>query len=172
MNDLDYIVGLMRTERDAVGFIPSTKIRDYWIPKNLYIIQRDSAGRRRGYILHGPPKFGQTLRIHQALIDYDYRLYGFGILAVRTVVDRADQVRATRILLRCANDLDANVFWRANGFRLIKTQPGGAKRKRVINTYVLELSPTENQQQEHAAYVASSEPNWISQVGLCGLSFQ
>lgn len=139
MDDAEYIIGLMRTESGALGFIPSTAIRQRWIKKGRYIIQRDARGRARGYLLHGPPIPGRPLYINQACIDLDHRLHGFGILAVRQLVARAIAARATSIKLRCAFDLPANHFWHAAGFHATSTEPGGKRRGRVIVNYEMDL---------------------------------
>ena len=140
MDDASYIIGLMKTETVALGFIPSPTIRDRFVRRGLYVIQRDARGRRRGYLLHGPPKPGRRLHIHQACIDYDYRQRGFGILAVRTVIMRALQADCSAVTLRCALDLPANAFWHAAGFEVEEVLPGGKQRHRVILRYVLPLA--------------------------------
>lgn len=139
MNDAEFIIGLMKTETDALGFIPSTAIRARWIPKGRYIIQRDRRGRRRGYLLHGPACPGKPLFINQVCINYDHRLRGFADLAVREVLLRARAAGSTEIRLNCAADLTANNFWIAAGFTPEKAFMGGFRRKRVILTYILEL---------------------------------
>jgi len=139
MNDADYIIGLMRTESAALGFIPSTAIRQRWVAKGRFIIQRDTRGRPRGYLLHGPPTPGRPLYINQACIDFDHRLRGFGILAVRQLVDRALHAGSTSIRLRCAMDLPANAFWHAAGFHVTGCEPGGDERHRTIVAYQLDL---------------------------------
>ena len=83
MDDADFIIGLMKTETDAVGFIPSFAIRERWMPSGRYIIQRDRRGRRRGYLLHGPARSAEPLHVNQVCIDYDHRLKGYAAIAVR-----------------------------------------------------------------------------------------
>lgn len=140
MDDAEFIIGLMKSNTAALGFIPSTAIRDRWIKKGRYVIQRDTRGRARGYILHGPPTPGRPLYINQACIDLDHRLHGFGILAVRQIVTRAIAAGVPLIKLRCAFDLPANHFWHACGFYATKVEPGGKRRNREIVSYQLELA--------------------------------
>ena len=158
MDDATYIIELMKTEREALGFIPSTSIRSYWMKHGYYVLQVDLHGRRRGYILHGPPRPGRQLKIYQACIDYDYRLRGFGYSAVRTVQQRAIHAGATAITLRCAADLNANEFWMQCGFTPIRTEPGGTKRKRLIVTYRQTLTHTESQNKKAAVLEPHSNP--------------
>jgi len=158
MTDAEYIIGLMRTESNAVGFIPQNSIRTYWMKNGNYVLQYDRHGRRRGYILHGPARPGRPLRIYQTVISYDHRLRGFGCLAVRTVIQRAKAAQSSRVLLRCATDLEANAFWLANGFTPLCCKPGGKKRGRMITTYALELTPPEKPIEKNRTCKASLSP--------------
>lgn len=139
MHDEDFIIGLMKTETDALGFIPSPAIRSRWIPKGRYIIQHDRRGRRRGYLLHGPAKRGHELYVNQVCIEYDHRLRGYAFLAVQELFNRAQNAGCTGINLRCAADLSANWFWLATGFTLTAVIPGGKRRGRDICVYQMDL---------------------------------
>lgn len=139
MNNLAFIVGLMKTETDALGFIPSSAIRDRWIKYGRYIIQRNARGRRLGYLLHGPAKPGRPMHVNQVCIEYDYRLQGYAILAVRELLNRALAGDCSEIRLRCATDLTANHFWKACGFELMEITPGGKRRGRSICHYRIHL---------------------------------
>jgi len=141
MTDADYIIALMRTETDALGFIPDSAIRSRFAPQGLYIIQHDRHGHRRGYLLHGPPKNGQPLHIHQACIDRDHRLRRHATAAVTKLIRRAMLAGSTALLLRCALDLQANAFWQALGFTLTHITQGGERRNRLIAHYCLPLTP-------------------------------
>jgi len=135
LTDADFIIAMMKTETDALGFIPAPAIRDRWIPKGRYIIQRDRRGRRRGYLLHGAAKRGQPLFINQVCINYDHRLHGFAQLALRELLRRADVAGCTEIRLRCAQDLPANHFWTHSGFVPQTPVLGGKRRHRIIVPY-------------------------------------
>ncbi len=139
MNDADFIISLMKTETDALGFIPAPAIRSRWIPKSRYIIQRDRRGRRRGYLLHGPARPGRELFVNQVCIEYDHRLRGYAYLAVRELFNRASAAECSSINLRCAANLSANWFWLAVGFRLVNIIRGGQRRGNSICVYRIDL---------------------------------
>lgn len=139
MDDAAFIIGLMKTETDALGFIPAPAIRSRWIPKGRYIIQRDRRGRRRGYLLHGPARPGRELFVNQVCIEYDHRLKGHAFFAVRELLNRAHDAGCTCINLRCAADLSANWFWLSIGFTLVGITGGGKRRDREICVYRLDL---------------------------------
>lgn len=139
MNPTEFICGLMRQNTDALGFIPRSYIQRYFIPRYLYVIQLNRFRKPIGYLLHGPVNRHGIMHIHQACIELDKRNRGFGLAAVQRVINRAKRQHAHTILLRCAADLDAVLFWRAIGFQPTHLSPGGARRRRTIVNFRLEL---------------------------------
>lgn len=140
IDDKAFIVGLMRHFTNELGFIPQTTIENRYLPRNLYVIQRNTKGVRVGYILHGVPRSNRVLTIAQAVIDFDYQQQGFARQAFAEVKLRAEQAGCREIVLRCADDLTAaNLFWLTMGFDLLKTECVSNTRKRKINTYGLSL---------------------------------
>lgn len=129
MNDLAYIVGLMRENYKALGFIPQGTIGTRYIAKNRYLLIPN-----RGYLLHG---VGVDWHISQAVIDYDFRNRGHGFDMVNQLIERAKAQQARRILLRCAEDLEANSFWLACGFEFVRNYQPANQRKREIKLYEL-----------------------------------
>lgn len=139
MDDADFIIGLMKTESDALGFIPNTAIRQRWIRQGNYLIQRSRHGPRRGYLLHGPTRRGRMLFVHQVCIDYDWRRRAHATELVRQLINRARRAGCTRIHLRCAADLEANDFWHAMGFQLTAINRPPNRRRRDVFTYLYNL---------------------------------
>lgn len=140
MDDAAFIIGLMKTETDALGFIPSFAIEDRWIPSGRYIIQRDRRGRRRGYLLHGPARKADPLYVNQVCIDHDHRLKKYATAALAELYKRATQAGCSSIRLRCAADLEANAFWTAAGFLPVGIYAGGKRRDRQIIEYKMDLT--------------------------------
>lgn len=143
MTDLDFIVGLGNTERDALGFIPKPAIQRRMTAPGHYAMIRDHTGRRRGFLLHGPPSRGLPLHIYQVCVEYDFRLRGHAAEAVRTIYRRGLAAGATDLVLRCALDLQANLFWQALGFTLIQHHVGGTSKNRIIAEYSLPIRLSE-----------------------------
>jgi hypothetical protein len=141
MNDFQFVVALGNTETDALALIPAPAIKRRMIDPGFYIIIRDQVGRRRGYILHGPPRAGKPLHIYQTCVEIDYRLRGYAAAAITTLALRATVANCTEIHLRCAQDLDAIDFWQALGFTFRQWQVGGNQRKRLIAELYLPLAP-------------------------------
>ena len=143
MDPVTYITWQMKQESNAVGFIPRATVQNRYIARGCYLLQRNSLNEPIGYLLHGRPKRGWPLHVHQVAIRIDHRRRLNATRLLRTLEGRAVHDGATCITLRCALDLEANQFWLASGFRLISTTPGGSGRHRQIATYRLDLpTPT------------------------------
>lgn len=124
MSDVDWIAGLMRENYNALGFLPFEGIHQY-VDAGNYVIQTDEVGRRVGYLLHGPIKWGQPVRVIQHCIQTDRRLHGYGEAAFETLVERCLSGGVSVISLRCAVDLPSLAFWRGQGFREHSIVAGG-----------------------------------------------
>ncbi len=135
MTDLDFIAGLARTETDALGFIPRPALQRRIIEPGRYIIIANRHGRPRGYLLHGPPRWGKPLHIYQACVEPDYRLRTYARRAVQQLEIQARPSGATELALRCAADLEAVRFWTAIGFDLQYTGIGGRERQRLVHHF-------------------------------------
>lgn len=141
MDDIEYIIGLMKENSDALGFIPKAGISRY-IESGRYIIQTNDFGVKTGYILHGKPTTQGWLTIAQAVIDVDFRENGFGVDVVRQLEARVRNISGAGILLRCAENLPSNEFWQHMGYTLYKTSHPENTRKRAINHYTKSISRT------------------------------
>lgn len=130
----------MRENYEAIGFIPLPTIIHRYVARDRYVLQHDERGRRIGYLLYGAFQYGRPVTIAQHCIQYDSRLHGYGEGALNTLIDRASHAGVSAVLLRCATDLEALHFWRAQGFSLIEAVPGGKQRGRTIARLWLPLA--------------------------------
>jgi len=134
-----WIVGLMKQNYDAVGFIPSPTLQSQYIAAGRYVLQCDERGKPVGYILHGSVRPGRVLVVSQHCIDLDKRLHGYGRQAFDTVVERAKMANCRGITLHCAADLASNAFWQAVGLQLTSVKSPANTRQRQIHVYALDL---------------------------------
>lgn len=139
MDDAAFIIGLMKTETDALGFIPSTAIRERWIKLGRFIIATDRQGHRVGYLLHGPLKPGKPCHVNQVVLEYDRRRRRHATAAVDQLLGRANKANCSQILLRCAADLDACEFWRSLNFDTVSLSRGGFRRRRTVYSFSLPI---------------------------------
>lgn len=140
MKQEHWIIGLMRENYEAVGFIPATTVEQRYIAQGRAIIQTDARGRNVGYLLHGALRYAAPISVAQHCIDIDNRLRGYGEAAVQTLIARAARIGASAITVRCADTLPSVDFWRAQGFQVRRIIPGGAARNRSIVCMALPLA--------------------------------
>jgi|GEM_PF-4393200 hypothetical protein len=132
--ELPYVTDLQRKNKESLGFLPS-----------MALSERVTAGRVFMGWLGGAP-FGYLLfdyqtdavNVLQACIQYDARrrvygaqLYGWGL----------EQWDTSRVRLKCAADLESNLFWRSLGLVCVGVKDGGARRGRKINIWNHFLRP-------------------------------
>lgn len=132
--DLVYVMSLMRANRESVGGLPSPAIMERIERGTVLLasINDDPVG----YVLYDVRD--GVLRIPQACIQYDARRRKYGVALVNRMLALHD---VDEVSLRCAADLEANVFWRDMGFTCVGAVPGGARRGRTINVWTMWLQP-------------------------------
>lgn len=125
----------MRTEPRALGFIPSTKIRQRYVATERYAIIKDGQGVPRGYLIWGPIRSGAPVFLTQVCTEFDHRLCGVAHEALERLLTVARRAGCPGVHLRCAVDLAANAFWLAEGFRLQAILSGDNQTGRMIAVY-------------------------------------
>lgn len=88
-----------------------------------------------GYLIFGND--WRITKVYQAVVDYSARRREHGLALVSKLVAQAKRRGTQGIALWCADDLDANGFWRAAGFSFAGTRRLANKRGRSHNRWVL-----------------------------------
>ena len=138
VSDLTYIDSLQKKNAEELAFYPS-QVFEREIENQRILLARVN-NDPAGYIYHGA--FGDTLKIHQACIQYDLRGQLYGAELVRFLTGIAGRMSSNAISLRCGSDIEANGFWRSMGFACERVTQGGIRRRRDINHWFLQLQPT------------------------------
>ena len=138
VSDLTYIDSLQKKNAEELAFYPS-QVFEREIENQRILLARVN-NDPAGYIYHGA--FGDTLKIHQACIQYDLRGQLYGAELVKFLTDMATRMLSNAISLRCGSDIEANGFWRCMGFACERVTQGGICRRRDINHWFLQLQPT------------------------------
>jgi hypothetical protein len=125
----------MRSNRESVGGLPAPAVSERIGRGTLKLGELN--GEPCGYLLYDYRD--GILRIPQACIQYDARRRKYGVALVNELL--AEYPGADEIRLRCAADLEANLFWRDMGFACVGTTKGGSRRGRRINSWVMWLTP-------------------------------
>ena len=137
-SDIKYIDHLQKINADALSFYP-TAVFEREVAKARLLLARVNA-EPAGYLYIGAMR--NTLRIHQACIEYDLRGQLYGAALIRHLQMLTTGSVVTEIVLRCGSDIAANGFWRAMGFQCTGVGLGGARRMRDINAWRLEVQPS------------------------------
>jgi hypothetical protein len=127
--DITFVMSLQRRNRESVGGLPTPAIAERITRRTLLLGELN--GEPAGYLLYDYRD--NILRIPQACIQYDARRRYYGEQLVGQMLNLYPN--AAEIRLRCAADLDANVFWQALGFVCVSTVKGGTRRGRLLNNW-------------------------------------
>jgi hypothetical protein len=128
--DTKFVMALQRKNRESVGGLPTPAIQERITRRTLLLARIN--GQPVGYLMYDVGQDG-IIRIPQACIEYDARRRAYGFALVGQMLNL--HPTALEIRLRCAADIDANVFWRSLGFVCVGTTPGGSRRGRIINLW-------------------------------------
>ncbi len=135
-SDVKYVMSLMRKNRESVGGLPQPAVIER-LHLGTVLIAREDVDPV-GYVMYD--RSGGVVRIPQACIQYDARRRKFGEALLAALL-RIEGVGLDEVRVRCAADLEANVFWRDMGFSCVGSCPGGARRGRTINAWQMWLTP-------------------------------
>ena len=133
---LSLCIDLMHKDRRALGFIPAARFEERI--QLGQVVPAWENDEMCGYVLVGRAR--ETLHIHQTAICLDARRFRHAANLVHLVKQRAERAGCHAIRLRCAVDLEANLFWTAQGFERIATVAGQNRTGRLINVYHLPIA--------------------------------
>ena len=117
----EWMIKLMKVERDALGFIPGGSgkgVED--LVKLGRILLAEVNGQPGGYIAHFASKDHARITIHQCCVEDQYRFLGIG----RQMVHEIRRLHPTKeIVAKVRYNLAANHFWQRIGFQVAASLP-------------------------------------------------
>jgi hypothetical protein len=137
--DLPFIVQLQRYHSNAVGHLPTPALAWYLDAGRVYLtLENDEPA---GYILgRDSLRWCRACRpITQAAIDFQAQRQHLGLALVTQAARDAIEAGQVALQAMCRDDLDANHFWKAAGFRLIGTYDPANARQKTVNCWRLPL---------------------------------
>ncbi len=163
--------------RSALGFLPATVYTEAAMKGCLWIAVDKTAKRMLGYLLFGGRY--PRLKVFQLYVCSEFRSCGTARALVRELKKYGEEHDYLSITARVAAELDANRFWKTNGFNIICQIPGG-KTGRIINRYALDLdvpslfrdhprhnSPfTDNEEQLHYRRPLLPTPSYVLDLNV------
>jgi hypothetical protein len=135
--EVRYAIDLAKKMTSELGFIPKDVYSQALDEKRLFFQHENDDPC--GFLLAGNLHRGH-IKIYQCAIQIDARRRANAAQMVARMKEHAQQKGANTLTLRCADDLDSNLFWKAQGFVLVNCIDTLNARKRKINRYVLDLS--------------------------------
>ncbi len=129
-------------QREALGFLPAAAYEAHAESGKLIVAVDPARETYLGHVLFNG--IFPRLTIRQTVVEPSARQLGVGSQLVAHVVREAERDGFLTVKARVADDLtEANAFYEKNGFRLVRQEPGGGARHRLINVRIRELdSPT------------------------------
>lgn len=129
-----WIMQVMKVERDALGFIPGGHGRGV---EDLILLGRvlmaEAGGNPIGYLAHTAAKDHSRITIHQLCVDDVFRFYGVGremIVALRNMHPTKEMVAKVRY------NLAANHFWHRIGFTSAASVPHETSGNMIHHYYL------------------------------------
>ncbi len=133
---IPYICDLMAKNYEAVGFLPRPRLEEY-VRRGQVLLQTEN-DEPCGYLAFG--NGWPSLKVYQCCIQYDARRLDHATDLVLRLIAVARERGCTSISLWCADDLDANSFWRAAGFKFGGQRDNGNRRGRKHNHWFTVVS--------------------------------
>lgn len=130
---------LMKSNSSELGFIPISAIEEQHYHGLAFHQFFD--GEWVGYLVVGSIRANRPVHIWQECIDKSARRLGSGKALFKSLLLKCLQNGASEIILRCAEDLESQLFWQALGFDIVRVQWPDNKRKRAILTYRMIVTP-------------------------------
>lgn len=134
-DDLSYVIALSKKHYEEIGFLPAPRLEAYRQSGQLWMAHEND--ELCGFMVWG--RGWPILRVYQVCIQYDAQRREHGIALVRRLIAKADQEGYEAISCYVADDIDANSFWRAAGFRLVGQRDNGNVRGRLHNHWVMTM---------------------------------
>ena len=135
---LDYVVNLHKKNSASLGFIPYPRIKQY-IDNNQVFIE-DDGGDNAGYIVVGNGKKDNILRVYQACVEQDLRRLTLGKKLFQKVIGFGKKNDCDSVLLRCRENLQSNLFWKALGCDFLHLDRKQTQRtKKGVNVWRYKL---------------------------------
>jgi GNAT superfamily N-acetyltransferase len=104
------------------------------------IPQIEPGGDLVGFIMHGPCRRARPCVVWQCAVRSDARRLRSATLVVSRLVCHAAAAGCSAVTLRCAADIEAVQFWKANGFEAETVETGVSGRSMI--RFLKILQPT------------------------------
>lgn len=131
--DLDAVKALADANRSCLGFVLRPALADGIEAGWLLVAER--GGRVIGFVHYRHRKDAVTT-VYQICVGEEYRRQGIGRMLMTNLLGESLSLGQACVRLKAPADLEANRFYKAIGFRLVRTDPG----RRPINVWEISVA--------------------------------
>jgi GNAT superfamily N-acetyltransferase len=133
--DIPYVDGLRRRESGTLGFLPLAAYEKIVTQTQhhgdrLWIAV--AAGDPVGFLYASPGRVGAAVRVIQVCTQPDARRREYAAALMARAERMADRLQRPAVSARVGADLEARAFWDALGYAIVALEPGGARRRRLL----------------------------------------
>lgn len=121
-----YVAALADRHTKELGFLPMQTIHDLVDAGRVLLSQANDDPV--GYLIHGA--YRKRFKIFQTCTQLDARRHTFASQTLATAIKQAQKNNVHVISLHCRIDLEANEFWKANGFHPAGERTRGSRTPR------------------------------------------
>ena len=130
---LDFIVDLHKRNSASLGFIPKPAMKKFVEDGQVFL--KDEGGLYAGYFIIGSTN-RNNLKIYQACVEEDLRKLQYGKELFKEVIEHGLTYNCESITLRCRENLNSNIFWKALGCNLLYLDERQTQRtKKGVNVW-------------------------------------
>lgn len=137
-NAIPDIKRIAANNKEALGFLPSAKIKDAIERHNLLTI--GNGEKILGFLIYRHRKSDRQTTIYDICVDSEWRNQGFGRRLVEALKAECQSHQRAFVQLKCPVDLDANSFYQHLGFYHVGTELGKVRKLNVWRLPLLEES--------------------------------
>ena len=132
LTDLDAIKSIADSNKHSLGFVPRVKIREAVEANRVKVLRTPE--EVAGFVIYRHRKRDLQTTLSEICVADSWRNQSGGRLLIDTLYEECEALKREFILLKCPEDLPANDFYSAVGFKRIKTEAG---RVRKLNVWQL-----------------------------------
>jgi ribosomal protein S18 acetylase RimI-like enzyme len=115
--------------RDTLGFLPRKKLEEAAEQKRCFVAVDDEA--IVGFVIFRHRKIDDQTTLSDICVDVKCRRQRIGASLVERLIADCEERKRAFILLKCPEDLDANLFYERLGFKPQNVEPGKSRRLKV-----------------------------------------
>ncbi len=135
-----WIKELARKERESIGFLPITYYQSSWLRRRLLIHVEGSQPTGFLHWSHLRGSQRKTIHINQLCVQRDARRWQHATLLIIEVICMSENNQVDLIWLKCAAELESNMFWAACGGRVLEVLLPHTARRRPINIWEFDVA--------------------------------